>query len=447
MTDLAGDGFHQAAGDPFGEAGRTGSRKAFRRLTGFLVLCYILSYLDRSNIGFANLTMAQDLALSATAFGIANSIFYIGYAGLEVPSNLAMARYGARKWISRIMITWGVASCLTMFAVGPYSLYFFRFLVGAAEAGLLPGVILYLSYWFTKEDRARANSLFVMGMPLALLIGAPVSGLVLRMDGIMGLHGWQWLFLLEGLPSVVLGFAALRFLVDRPAQASWLTLEEKTAIEAKLAAETAEVPADQRKFRWKDILNPMMGLLAIPYFCDVASSNTLGTWTPLVVKEVMQNEPDVTIVSLVSAIPALFAVISVPLWSWSSDRRQERRLHLTASLAIGAIGWLTMALSAVPLVKLVGLILAYIGAYSFVAVFWALAVPLISPGSRPAAIALISTTGLMASIVSPSIIGMLRDATHNFTAGFWYVAVLNIIGLVALGFVMRLARRTGASAV
>lgn len=422
------------------EAARTGSRKAFRRLTGFLVLCYILSYLDRSNIGYAVLTMADDLALTATVFGIASSIFYFGYAGFEVPSNLACAKFGPRAWISRIMITWGIASCLTLFAVGPYSLYFLRFLVGAAEAGLLPGVILYLSYWFTQKDRARANSIFVMGMPLALLLGAPISGLILQMDGILGLKGWQWLFLLEGMPSILLGIAALYFLVDRPTEAKWLTREEGEAMERAVAAENAATQPDGDKFRWRDLFSPILMLLTIPYFCNVANNNTLGTWTPLVVKEVLDTD-NVLTVSLVSAIPALFAVISVPLWSWSSDRSQERRLHLGASLIVAAAGWVTMALSPLAIVKLIGLVMAYVGGYSFVAIFWALAVPMLTPASRPAAIALISTTGLMASIVSPTVIGLLRDFTNSFTAAFWFIAGLNMLGIIVLAILVNQARR------
>ena len=417
-------------------AAERGSAKAFGRITWFLVLCYIVSYLDRINIGFANLTMAEDLGLTATMFGIANSVFYVAYAAFEIPSNLALAKFGARIWIPRIMITWGIASCLTMFAVGPYSLSFLRFLVGAAEAGLLPGVILYLSYWFTSHDRARANAIFVMGMPLAMLIGAPISGLLLEMDGFLGLAGWQWLFLMEGIPSIVIGVVAYFYLVDRPANAKWLSDEEKHAMESALAEENVGRRNDH-EFRWRDLSERTIVLLAIAYFCNVANNNTIGTWTPLIVKELLGNTDRVLLIGLVSAIIPLFAVIAVPLVSWSSDRRGERLFHLTGTLAISAVGWITVAMASGAVAKLTGITLAAVGGYSFVAVFWALAVPLLAPASRPAAIALISTTGLFASILSPSVIGVLRDLTHNFTAGFWYVAALNIIGIAGVVLVVQ----------
>lgn len=410
-----------------------GAAKAFRRLTWFLVLCYVVSYLDRINIGFANLTMAEDLGLSATMFGLANSIFYVSYSLCEIPSNLALARFGARTWIPRIMITWGIASCLTMFAFDEYSLYALRFLVGAAEAGLLPGVILYLSYWFGARDRARANAIFITGMPIAMLIGAPISGLILQMDDFGGLHGWQWLFLLEGIPSIVLGIAAYVYLVDRPAKAKWLSPEERDAMERSVAAEnTAAGESPDHKFQWSNLFNKTVLLLAIAYFCNVANNNTLGTWMPLVVKEMFGNTDDVLKVGLVSAIPPLFGLIALPLWSRSSDRTGERKWHLVAAFTVPAIGWILLAQASDPALKLIGLTLAAMGGYAFVAIFWALAVPLLAPATRPAAIASITTTGLFASILSPGVIGVLRDWTGTFNAGFWYITALQAFGVVAM---------------
>ncbi len=430
--------------DSLEAAGKRGAAKAFRRLTWFLVVCYVVAYLDRINIGFANLTMAKDLGLTMTMFGVANSVFYLTYASFEIPSNLMLAKYGARIWIPRIMITWGIASCLTMFAVDQYSLYFLRMLVGAAEAGLLPGVILYLSYWFGARDRARANAFFVVGMPMALLIGAPVSGLILQMDGVLGLHGWQWLFLLEGIPSIIIGVIAYFYLVDGPAKAKWLTDEEKQGMQAALDAEEPPEP-DAEPFRWRNLAQPTVLLLAAAYFCAIANANTVGTWTPLVVKELLGNTDDVLKIGLVSAFVPLFTIIAVPLWSWSSDRHNERTFHLLSALGIAASGWVTMAIAAHPVAELIGLILASIGGFSFVGVFWALAVPLLPPVNRPAAIALISMSGVLVSIVGPSVIGILRDRTNSFEAGFWYVAVLNVLGMILLSFAVRAAKRGGGS--
>ena len=417
------------------DAARSGTSKAFRRLTGFLILCYVFSYLDRINIGFANLTMAKDLHLSATMFGMANSIFYVAYALFEIPSNLALARYGAKVWIPRIMITWGVCSCLTALAWDQYSLYALRFLVGAAEAGLFPGVILYLSYWFGSRQRARANAIFVIGMPLALLIGSPLSGFILQMHGLGGLAGWKWLFLIEGLPSIVMGIAAWFYLADRPSKAKWLTDDEKAAMEATVAAENAvDAGGHTGAFRWKDLLNLPVMLLAFAYFCGIASNNTISTWTPLVVKEMLGNTDDTLLIGIIGAIAPVFAILAIPLWSRSSDLRNERRYHVAATLSLAAAGWLVIIFASAPAVKLAGLVCASVGGFCFIALFWTLATPLLAPASRPAGIGLISTAGLMASIVSPGVVGALRDLTHSYHAGFWYNTVLLIAGIGALLF-------------
>jgi ACS family 4-hydroxyphenylacetate permease-like MFS transporter len=438
-----------SGGDARQNAAARGASKAFRRLTWFLVACYVVSYLDRINIGFANLTMAADLGLTATMFGMANSVFYVAYALFEIPSNLALAKYGARLWIPRIMLTWGIASCLTMFAIGPYSLYFFRLLVGAAEAGLLPGVVLYLSYWFAARDRARANALFVAGAPLAMLIGSPISGLILLMDGFQGLKGWQWLFLMEGLPSILLGVVAYFYLVDRPAQAGWLSQDEKDGMEAAIANENAHetnVRGGQR-LSWREFVNVNVILLMLIYFCNVASNNTIGTWTPLVVKELLGNSNDVLRISLVSAIVPLFTLIGIPLWSMSSDRKNDRAGHLAVGFAGSAVGWVIIAMSSSAPLKMFGLTLASVGGWSCIAVFWALATPLVTPASRPAAIGLISTAGLFASIVSPTVIGVLRDVTNSFSAGFWYVTALLLVGMLGVWLLVRREASLGQSAV
>ncbi|HEY7820503.1 MAG TPA: MFS transporter, partial [Vicinamibacteria bacterium] len=212
-------------------------RKVSRRLIPFLFLLYVFAYLDRINIGFAALAMNRDLGLTATMFGIANTIFYVGYMLFEIPSNIALARFGARIWIPRIMITWGIASTATMLAASPTSLYLIRFFVGVAEAGFVPGVLLYLTYWFPPSHRARANAVFMVAMPVTIAFGASISGLVLEgLDGAFGMAGWRWLFLVEGLPSIVLGVIAAFYLTSRPAEARWLTPEEKSVLEASLTA-------------------------------------------------------------------------------------------------------------------------------------------------------------------------------------------------------------------
>lgn len=424
---------------------RTGSDKAFKRIFWLLLAAYVLAYLDRINVSFANLTMATDLGLSTVMFGVANSAFSLAYALFEIPSNLALARYGGRVWIPRIMITWGIASCLTMLAVGPYSFYALRFLVGAAEAGMVPGSILFLSYWFTGKQNARANGLLILGMPIALVIGAPLSGAILLMDGMLGLQGWQWLFLLEGLPSVVLGIAAFYVFDDRPAKAKWLTAAEREALEANLAAERgaamAKAAAEQgRTVRWRDLWTREFVLLVGIYVCCTANNNIIGSWAPLFVREFLGNTDKVFLIGLVTGIVPAAALVVVPLWIFSANRHNRRILHLGVALAVCAVGWAGITLVPSPIAKMAFLTMVSAAGISSVAVFWGTAVPYLHPSGRPAAIAAISTFGLIGSIAHPSIIGVLRDWTGDFNSSFWYVALLDIAGtamLVALAAATR----------
>jgi len=237
--------------------------KVFRRLIGFLFVAYFFSYLDRINIGFAALSMNKDLALTATMFGLANTLFYLTYMLFEVPSNLLLERFGARIWIARIMVTWGLASTATMFATGPYSLYLLRALVGLAEAGFVPGVILYLSYWFPAAHRARAMALLMMAMPATFMVGSPVSGLILQLHGAFGIAGWRWLFLLEGLPSIILGIVTYFYLTDRPKDAKWLTPAERNIVQQALDSETRTAPAARTGSMWQELLGARVLLLSL----------------------------------------------------------------------------------------------------------------------------------------------------------------------------------------
>jgi ACS family 4-hydroxyphenylacetate permease-like MFS transporter len=425
--------------DAVAGADESAVRKAFRRIVPLLILFYVLSYVDRINVGFAALTMNKDLGLTAAMFGFANTAFYIMFSLFEIPSNVMMAKIGARIWIPRIMITWGIASMATMFAVGPYSLYGLRSLVGLAEAGLMPGILFYMGHWFPKAHRARANGLYLMSVPIALMVGSPVSGLILQMDGLLGLEGWRWLFIIEGLPPVLLGAVVYFILPDRPQQAGWLTEAEKTALQARLDREHAVAPFAEGKphSSWREITTPRVLVLAACYFCILATSNTLGIWTPQIVKEFLGNTDRILLVSVVTAIPPFFSIFAMHLMSLHSDRKNERLWHTIASMTTVAVGWTIVALVSVPLIQLFGLILCFSGSYSAMSIFWATVSQLLSRQSQAVGIAFISMVGTFASILSPSIIGLLRDFTKDFNAGIWYATALLVVGVILMSSIAR----------
>jgi ACS family 4-hydroxyphenylacetate permease-like MFS transporter len=417
-------------------------RKVWRRLIPFLFVLYIFNYLDRINIGFAALSMNEDLLLTATTFGLANSIFYIGYVACEIPSNLLMVRYGARVWIARILISWGLASAATMLVVGPNSLYFIRFLIGVLEAGFVPGILLYLTYWIPNSHRARANGYLMMAQPVAMALGGGVSGLILdHMNGVVGLQGWRWLFLIEGLPAVLLGVIAYVYLTDKPRDAKWLDEAEQNTLAELLADDRASSDRKSTRSVWKQITDPKILLLALAYFCLVNTINANATWIPTIVREVLKAY-SLTYVGLLTAIPAICALILMPLWTRSSDRMQERVWHVVVALAMAAAGWLVVIYFPAPEVRLFGLIFTVSGAFCAMCVFWTLPQSLLSERARPAGIGLISAVGLLGSAVSPAVIGFLRDLTGNFSAGLFYVTGLLAVSIMLVITVSRL--RTAA---
>jgi MFS transporter, ACS family, 4-hydroxyphenylacetate permease len=406
-------------------------RKVFRRVVWYLFILYICSYLDRINIGFAALAMNRDLGLTPTTFGIANTVFYLGYMVFEVPSNLMLARVGARTWLARIMITWGIASTATAFATGATSLYVLRLLVGVAEAGFVPGVLLYLTYWFPQAYRARANGFFMVAQPLTIAFGSVLSGYILTMNGALGVAGWRWLFILEGLPSVALGVLTLFYLKNGPRDATWLSAEEKRVIETQLAAESAP-SSSGRSSVWRELRSREVVLLCLAYFGLVSTLNTNATWVPQIVREILGGQRDFLAVGMWAAIPALLTVAAMPIWSLRSDRRQERLWHVTIPMATAAAGWLFVTLAAAPLVRFAGLALVSIGAFCGMSIFWTLPATLLSRAARPAGIALISTAGIFGSAASPSIIGFLRDQTGTFTSGLLYMVALLVVSIVCV---------------
>jgi len=412
------------------DAGDLVVRKVFWRLIPFLFVLYVLSYLDRINIGFAALSMNQELGLSRTMFGLANTIFYVSYVLCEVPSNLLLVRYGAHHWIPRIMVTWGLASAATMFATGPNSLYGLRLLVGIAEAGFLPGVLLYLTFWFPLRWRARATAIFMVAQPVTIAFGSTLSGFILDMHGWLGLSGWRWLFLLEGLPSVLLGLIAWFYLSPSPAKAGWLSNEEKADLDAQLSRETPKVEAGRSV--WAEMASAPLLLLCLAYFGLVTSLNTIATWTPQVVGEAVSARGSFVMVGLLSALPGLVATVAMPLWSMRSDRRGERLLHYVLPVALTALGWIVVIAVPELTFRMLGLVFATAGAFTAMAIFWTVPATVLSESGRPAGIALISSAGILASAISPTVIGALRDLTGSFVSGLWYATLLLVISSIAM---------------
>ncbi|SAK80473.1 major facilitator transporter [Caballeronia calidae] len=409
--------------------------KVSRHLLWFLFVLFFFSFLDRINIGFAGLTMMKDLGLTSTQFGLATTLFYIAYIAFGIPSNVVLARIGARRWIGTIMIAWGLASTATMFATNPTSLYVLRVLVGVTEAGFLPGILLYLTYWFPGAYRARANALFMIAMPVTAAVGSALSGFILALDGTLGLKGWQWLFLLEGMPSALLGLVVYRYLDDNPNKARWLDADEKRTLAATLASEhrdDATAPALVRgNGIVSELLSPTVVKFAIAYFCLVNTLAMVAVWTPLIVKSFSADASNRTI-GLLAAIPQVCTIVAMIVWGRRSDRKQERKWHLLLPMLFSAAGWLCTAFSANPALRMLGVCLASAGSYTAMSIFWTTPDHALSFKARAIGIAVINATGNISSALNPLIVGWLKDATHSFTSGLIYSAVLLAIGTLVV---------------
>ncbi|WP_336333209.1 MFS transporter [Pseudomonas putida] len=406
-------------------------RKVSRRLLGFLFLCFVLSFLDRINIGFAGLTMMGDLGLSSTQFGMATTLFYIAYIACGIPSNMALARVGARKWIGSLMIAWGLASTATLFATDAGSLYVLRILVGITEAGFLPGVLLYLTFWFPAAYRARANALFMIAMPFTAGFGSALSGLILSLDGAWGLHGWQWLFLLEGMPSVVMGFVVFGYLNDTPSQAHWLSTDDKQQLQQALAADKPLAPQTveaEHGSLLREMLSPTVLLFSLVYFCLVNTLAMIAVWTPLIIKSISAADSSNSTIGFLAMIPQVCTIIGMVVWGLHSDRSQERKWHLVLPMLMAAAGWLFAAYAGNPLVQLGGICMAATGSYTAMSIFWTTPDQALSFKARAIGIAVINAFGNIGSALNPLVVGWLKDLTQSFTAGIVYATVLLALG-------------------
>ena len=392
-----------------------------RRIIPFAFICYVVAYIDRVNIGFAARELQQDLGLSATEYGLGAGLFFLGYCLFEIPSNLILERVGARRWIARIMIGWGFVSMGMMFVSGTASFYAARVILGIAEAGFFPGMVLYLTYWIPASERARTGALFMMAAPIAIIIGAPISESLLSLNGALGLKGWQWLFVLEGLPAVALGVIALRVLTDRPEQAGWLPAREREWLGRTMAAERAQRAAGHGTSVFEGFRSPKVWLLAAIYFLNTTVTYGVFLWLPKILRDL--SGEDGWQLSVITAIPFVAALIGMVLIGRHSDRTGERKRHVAACALTAATGLVLAAFFTEHLVLLVlSFTLSQIGQRSVMSVFWSIP-PLVLGGTAAAAgIALINAVGNLGGFFGPSIMGWVRDTTGGYGGGFLVLA-------------------------
>ncbi|GDX04880.1 4-hydroxyphenylacetate permease [Buttiauxella sp. WJP83] len=418
-------------------------KKLFRRLIIFLFVLFVFSYLDRINIGFAGLTMGKDLGLTSTMFGLATTLFYVMYVICGVPSNIMLSIVGARRWIAVLMVVWGIASTATMFATGPGSLYVLRMLVGIAEAGFLPGLLLYLTFWFPAQYRARANALFMIAMPVTMALGSLASGYILNMDGLLNLKGWQWLFLLEGFPSVILGLVVWFWLDDSPSKAKWLTDDDKACLNEMLEADrlniiktqqSANVGLTPQRSMLRELFTPVIMLYTLAYFCLTNTLSALSVWTPLILRSFNQESNNITI-GLLSAIPQICTIVGMIWWSKRSDRFNERKIHTLLPYLFAAAGWILTASSTNPMLQFTGIVMASAGAFAAMVIFWTTPDQSISLQARALGIAVINATGMTGAALGPLLMGWMKDVTGNFNAGIYMVAGFLVLGAIVISLI------------
>lgn len=400
-------------------------RRVTWRLMPLLLLCYIVAYLDRVNVGFAKLQMMEQLRFSDTIYGLGAGIFFIGYFIFEVPSNIILHKVGARVWIGRIMITWGILSSAMMFVTTPTMFYVMRFLLGAAEAGFFPGIILYLTYWYPSHRRGRVTSLFMTGVAGAGVLGGPLSGAIMKYaDGLMGWQGWQWMFLLEGLPSVVLGLVVILMLDDRISDAKWLTEEARKLLAANIAQDTAHTEEDSL---FRILGSGRVWLCAAIYFSYVMGLYGISFYLPTLIKAM--GYADTFEIGMISVIPYGVSVIVMLLVARSADRHRERRWHVAIPGLLGSVGLaLAVLLSRDATLAIAALTLGLSGILTTLPLFWSLPTAFLAGTGAAAGIALINSLGNLAGFVSPYAVGWLKDATGSTDAGVYLLSAAMIVG-------------------
>lgn len=402
-------------------------RKITWRIVPFIMILYLIAYIDRVNIGFAAITMKEDLGFTASILGFGAGIFFLGYFLFEVPSNIILHKVGARIWIARVMVTWGIIAGGMAFVESSTSFYVMLFLLGVAEAGFFPGIILYLSYWFPARNRAGVIALFMAAAPIATAIGSPISAALLEMHGIMGLAGWQWMFLIEAIPAVILGVVVFFYMTDRPEKAAWLKPDEREWLVKTMQAEDANKGDQQHHSILRGLANPRVLALALIYFGTSAGLYTLGIWAPQIIKELGVSSMTV---GLLNAIPPIISVVAMILWSRHSDKTNERTWHVALACLTAAVGLAIAASTGSMFGLIAALTIVNVGISCSKPPLWSMPTMFLSGAAAATGIATINSIGNLGGFAGPAMIGWVKDQTGSFAGGLYFVAGLLILSTV-----------------
>ena len=405
-------------------------KKIMKRILPFVLLLYIIAFIDRVNMGYAALEMNAELALTAEVFGLLSGIFFIGYFFFEVPSNILMERYGARIWITRIMVSWGIVVVLTGFVQSATHLYIARFMLGVAEAGFFPGIILYLTYWFRAKERGRAYSLFLISMPLAGLLGAPFSTLIMDNISWFSLSGWRWMFIIAGILTVVLGIVCFYYLTDRPKDAKWLSSEERNWIMKELENENS-MQKEEKVPKFALLKKPKIWSFIFTYFAVSASVYALSFWTPTIINSFSGDLSNTTI-GFIAMIPSLLAIPTMVIWGRLSDRKLDKKMYVVLPMTLAAIGFAGTAFANNPAIAIIFLSLASMGLFSFTGPFFAMLSLSLSEKQAAVGIAIVNTLANLGGFVGPTILGYL-----DFMEGMISIGVLLIVAFLPLLIINR----------
>lgn len=413
-------------------------RKVYLRLLPFAMIVYFFCYLDRINVGFAALTMNKEIGLSQAAYGMSAGAFYLGYCLFEVPSNIVLDKVGARLWIARIMVTWGLCSAATAFVIGTKSFLSVRFLLGTSEAGLFPGILLLFTYWFPDHHRARIVSGFTLALPISVALGAPISTAILGMDGVLGIAGWKWIYIIEAVPTVLLGIGVLFYLTDKPAQATWLTAEEKAWLTGRLAAERRAVESVRSFGFLAALFDPKILLLSLNYLGIVTASLGIVLFVPQIIKSLGATNMGTGYATMLAYI---CGAVSMMTWGWISDRMGERRWNLFWACIVATAGLVIAGLTMGTWWALGGLCIATAGFYGTKGPFWSLPSMLLTGTAAAAGLAWINSIGNVGGFFGPTIVGWLKDLTGSYAGGLYGLALFTLVSALTAAFGLHIPRR------